>query len=366
MEVEAQSREAGCCTVSADRLRRTCCSLCVATVVFLLLLAVYLHQPGLFKGVTPEPFVHKDNSTVTLLMWTYPFGQYSELPDCSALYQIDGCKITVDRRAYPQADAVVVHHRDVQSVNVKLPSEPRPRAQKWIWMNSESPTHTFIALRLEHIFNLTMSYRIDSDIFVPYGYLVPSPPTSRSHPLRSLFVAWVVSNWSKNHARVAFYNQLRQYIQVDVFGNAGRPVPEVSSRGRSRSSVVRLVQRYQFYLALENSQHTDYITEKLWNALRAGAVPVVLGPSRQNYERFLPPQAFIHVNDFPTVRGLARYLLMLWGNPTLLKRHLDWSGSYTVYQPSFWDEHVCTACRAVRTSRGRTDVVKNLKAWFYS
>ncbi|KAI4815354.1 hypothetical protein KUCAC02_005503 [Chaenocephalus aceratus] len=105
-------------------------------------------------------------------------------------------------------------------------------------------------------------------------------------------------------------------------GELAGPLPEDSG-----GSVVRLVSRYQFYLALENSQHTDYITEKLWNAVRAGAVPVVLGPSRQNYERFLPPEAFIHVDDFPTVRGLAR---------------------------------------AVRRTRGRADSVQDLTRWFHS
>lgn len=394
MGARADWRAAGRYTVSARRadrrsdlswrikscvivLNRTCSSVCVATVGFLSFL-------GLFLISLPDPFtldpflsVSEDNRAATLLLWTHPFGRYRKLPDCFAQYQISGCAFTDDWRAYPQADAVIIHHREVATGHAELPPEPRPLAQKWIWMNYESPTHTPRLWRFEGVFNLTMSYRTDSDVFLPYGYLIPrerkdrgllnsyAQPLhipSRSHLLRPRLVAWVISNWSESHARVAFYHQLRRYIKVDVFGRGGRPLPEDSGG----SSVVRLVRRYLFYLALENSQHTDYITEKLWNAILAGAVPVVLGPGRQNYERFLPPEAFIHVDDFPTVRGLAQYLLMLGRNPARLKRHLDWRGSYSVHQTTFWAEHYCTACRAVRGSRGRTDVVKDLTHWFRS
>uniref|UniRef100_A0A668S5R3 Fucosyltransferase n=1 Tax=Oreochromis aureus TaxID=47969 RepID=A0A668S5R3_OREAU len=323
----------------------------VCSSVFCLL---YLPDP-----LAPDRLVSLpgENSPVTLLIWTHPFGQYGELPDCLELFQIDGCTLTDDALRYPQADAVIIHHREIATGYADLPPEPRPPAQKWIWMNFESPTHTRGLWRLEGVFNLTMSYRTDSDIFLPYGYLPLRGPHS-SKLLRSRFVAWVISNWSESQARVTFYNQLRQYIHIDVFGGAGWPLPT--------DSVVQLVKRYLFYLALENSQHTDYITEKLWNAVLAGAVPVVLGPSRQNYERFLPPEAFIHVDDFPSVEELAQYLLMLRRSPAQMRRHLDWRRSYGVRQPTFFNEHYCTACRAVRRTTGRTNVVRDLTRWFYS
>ncbi|XP_008307908.1 alpha-(1,3)-fucosyltransferase 4-like [Cynoglossus semilaevis] len=353
------------------RKMRTCA--CVATLVFSLFL-------GLCLLFLPEPFTSQPpkqrHEPVTLLVWTHPFHRRQDLPDCYELFHISGCALTDDRREYAHADAVVIHHRDVVLGSDELPPEPRPSAQKWIWMNYESPSHTPQLWQLEGVFNFTLSYRTDSDIFLPYGYLIPRTHGTRSslgrraHLLhrpsnkdlrRPHLVAWVISNWSETHARVAFYYQLRRYIDVDVFGRAGQPM-EDSSKG----SVVRLLGRYQFYLALENSLHTDYITEKLWNAVQAGAVPVVLGPDRKNYERFLPPEAFIHVDDFPTVRGLARYLLMLKRNPLLLRRHLDWRGDYALYRPVMWSEHYCLACKTTRRGRGRTQVVRDLTKWFYS
>ncbi|MEQ2196399.1 hypothetical protein XENOCAPTIV_024858 [Xenoophorus captivus] len=348
-------------------LKRSCLSVCVAAVGFLLLLAICaLHLPDQAAPELPL-------SEVTLLIWTHPFGEYRALPDCLELYQVPGCTLTDDPQAYPEVEAVIIHHREIANGKAYLPPEPRPSTQKWIWMNYESPSHTSGLWFLEDVFNLTMSYRTDSDIFLPYGYLVPRARTATRgpgngfthqlsgsrHPRKGL-VAWVISNWSATQARVGFYQQLRKFIRVDVFGRAGRPLE------RSSGSVVRLLRRYMFYLALENSQHTDYITEKLWNAVLAGAVPVVLGPSRQNYERFLPAEAFIHVEDFPTVKELARYLRKLRGDPARMRRHLDWRESYNLRLPRFWGEHYCTACRAVRSTTGRTQSVADLRRWFHS
>lgn len=354
--------------LAARALQRGHSSVPVATTGFFVLLCTCLFYLPDFHREQPASVTA--NRVVTLLIWTHPFGKYRELPDCWTLYRIEGCMLTDEPFAYPHVDAVIVHHREIAKGSAGLPQEPRPRTQKWIWMNYESPVHTPGLWRLEGKFNLTLSYRADSDIFLPYGYLVPRSLQSRdAHPLHALprahlkrprLVAWVISNWSESQARVAFYYKLQRYISVDVYGGAGHSLPA------GRSSVVDCLSKYQFYLALENSQHADYITEKLWNAVVAGAVPVVLGPSRQNYERFLPPEAFIHVDDFATVRGLARYLLMLRRNPSRLQHHLDWREGYSAVQPAFWDHHYCTACTAVHKNRHTTQVVHNLENWFWS
>lgn len=323
------------------------------------------------RVIDPEPSVQvtEGNSVVTMLLWFHPFRQHNPFSDCLERFQIGGCRLTDDRRAYGEADAVIFHHRDIVGA-AALPREPRPGAQKWIWMNYESPTNTPGLAYFEGIFNLTLTYRIDSDIFLPYGLLIPSSAGSSSQNpdqnlrtpspsdlLRPRLLAWVISNWNTSHRRVAFFKQLQRYLHVDVYGHVGRPFA---------GSVVELIREYQFYLALENSQHTDYITEKLWNPIEAGAIPVVLGPTRENYERFLPPEAFIHVDDFASARELAQYLLMLRRKPKLLLFHLRWRGNYRMHRPPFWSEHYCTACEAVRRTRGQTHAVKDLAHWFDS
>lgn len=40
-----------------------------------------------------------------------------------------------------------------------------------------------------------------------------------------------------------------------------------------------LLCRYKFCVAMENSIRQDYMTEKMWDALAAGCVPIYLGSS---------------------------------------------------------------------------------------
>ncbi|XP_043438160.1 alpha-(1,3)-fucosyltransferase 4 [Prionailurus bengalensis] len=339
---------------------------------------------------------------VAVLLWWEPFaGRDSGArppPDCWLRFNISGCRLLTDRAAYGEAQAVLFHHRDLVKEPRDWPppwgapvrgadelelrvlddeeavaaealatSGLRPPGQRWVWMNFESPSHSPGLRNLAgNLFNWTLSYRADSDVFVPYGYLYPrthpsdqplglAPPLARKRGL----VAWVVSNWDERQARVRYYHQLSQHVSVDVFGRSGpgRPVPSIG--------LLHTVARYKFYLAFENSQHLDYITEKLWrNALLAGAVPVVLGPDRANYERFMPRGAFIHVDDFPSASSLAAYLLFLDRNPAVYRRYFSWRRSYAVHITSFWEEPWCRACQAVQSAGDRPKSIRNLARWF--
>ena len=53
----------------------------------------------------------------------------------------------------------------------------------------------------------------------------------------------------------------------------------------------------------------DYVTEKFWRTLAKPVIPVVMGGA--NYTKEAPPNSFIHVNDFKSVKSLADYLKSL-------------------------------------------------------
>ncbi|NXT21024.1 FUT4 fucosyltransferase, partial [Syrrhaptes paradoxus] len=300
---------------------------------------------------------------VTVLLWWQPFGRPGRVADCRRRYNITGCRLSADRSRLAEAQAVLFHHRDLALHGVEgLPRgpPPRPPRQLWVWMNFESPSHSPGLRGLAGIFNWTMSYRRDSDVFVPYGYLY-APPAPRPFvlPRKTRLVAWVISNWNEEHARVRYYRQLKEHLAIDVYGARGLALAE--------GGVVETVSAYKFYLAFENSQHTDYITEKLWrNAFAASAVPVVLGPRRANYERFIPPDSFIHVDDFSSPRLLATYLKFLDKNKPNYRKYFAWRKKYEVHVSSFWDEHFCKVCEAVRAAGNQMKTVRNLASWFES
>ncbi|KAE8607369.1 hypothetical protein XENTR_v10011151 [Xenopus tropicalis] len=292
-----------------------------------------------------------------ILLWTWPFGTAFPLNQCPSQFDGTGCFFTVNRSLYSEAAAVVLHSRDVCSSKNQLPQMQRPPNQYWIWFTMESPSHNPNTGFMEKLINLTMTYRADSDIFTPYGWLERHDGTENvSIPEKTKLVAWVVSNWNPNSRRVKYYGELKNHLAVDVFGNQRLPLP--------REKHIETLSKYKFYLAFENSIHEDYITEKLWhNALASWAVPVVLGPTRANYERFLPPDAFIHVDDFPTAKGLADYLHALDKDDNRHKQYFYWRRSLKPVAPARLNSHYCKVCKAIKEAPSyRT--VPSITNWF--
>ena len=86
------------------------------------------------------------------------------------------------------------------------------------------------------------------------------------------------------------------------------------------------IPKYKFYMAFKNSIHCkDYIAEKLFaNSFRMGAIPVVYGATKSDYEAIVPPGSFIFAEDFKTFKELVDYLNYLEKNDLAYKEHLKW------------------------------------------
>jgi len=83
-----------------------------------------------------------------------------------------------------------------------------------------------------------------------------------------------------------------------------------------------LLPRYKFHLAFENTLCQDYVTEKAYQALGRGVVPVLI--SAPNAALFLPPHSYVDVARFPTVAALAAHLRYLDGNATAYAEYSAW------------------------------------------
>ncbi len=101
----------------------------------------------------------------------------------------------------------------------------------------------------------------------------------------------------------------------------------------------------KFYFAFENSNCTDYVTEKFENALRAFAIPIVNG-FRESYERILPG-SFIQVKDLGSMEKLARYLDYLLQNRTAFMEYHKWR-THTSLDAEHNSKHHQGQCRLCR------------------
>lgn len=253
---------------------------------------------------------------------------------------VDNCVTTADKSALPRAHAVVTHMH-----NPILPPLPiqRPAHQHYIFFLREPPTMGPVNIRAHNgVYNLTMTYRADSDIVDEYlgvaegaeRLVVPAPE------LRNRTVAWIVSHCQTSSARELYVQDLQSYIDVDVYGKCGRTACNTSQGVERHLCYQSIAAHYHFYLALENSECRDYITEKPLLALQYGMVPVVLGARREQYEQALPPHSFIHVEDFTGPGQLAQYLRYLLGNRTAYAAYFSWRERYHMTTAKGW----CRLC----------------------
>jgi hypothetical protein len=99
---------------------------------------------------------------------------------------------------------------------------------------------------------------------------------------------------------------------------------------------------YQFYLALENTNCQDYVSEKLLNVYDAGIVPIVDGPD--NYTSFAPDEnAVIRIDNFESPKHLANYLFALIEDENkLIQTHLAYKPNPFSPEPRIQESFIST------------------------
>ncbi len=243
------------------------------------------------------------------------------------------CHFTSDRSLLEQADAVWFHAPSLSRFR-RLPR--KRRGQKWILASMESDVNYPILRnsRIVRRFDLSMSYRLDSDIPAPYptwheyGDFLTQPRPFETKVLTGAPLAYIASN--PVHDRDRYVKAMMRHIPVDSYGRClnNRSPDDFVDRANSWGagvweSVRKTIRNYRFYLAFENSRTTDYVTERVFHALVEGTVPVYRGAP--NICEFMPADdAVICADDFAGPAELAHHLHYLAERPEEYERHLAW------------------------------------------
>ena len=278
----------------------------------------------------------------------YQFNNWNNIP-CA----IRNCKISYDKNDLNRSDAVLFHGQDIDHLDVsKLSKTVKHRAkQRWIFFIHENPIFFTKDLdTLKDVFNWTMTYRLDSDIFVPYGYYFSKSSKNLGNKVNSgsqnysqgkdKLVAWMVSHCGKQRDKLV--TKLMEYIPVHVYGGCARKFSQNRTCYRMDKNCLETLRRYKFYLAFENANCVDYISEKYWiTSLQNNIVPVVLGGGNYSNRNLAVPGSFINVMDFKTVKDLADYLVMLDRNDTAYNEYFSWKDLYYVDVPPSWTCQMC-------------------------
>jgi len=163
-------------------------------------------------------------------------------------------------------------------------------------------------------YNVIMTTSLSSD--VPVGYFSWAEydiMASLQPKTEKALAAAFISNCGAHNFRLQALEQLQKLnVPVDSYGGCHR-----NRDGREA------LKRYKFSLAFENSNEEDYVTEKFFQSLVAGAIPVVVGaPNIQDYAP--APNAIIHIKTVDDIGSAAQTIKYLASNATAYNERLRW------------------------------------------
>ncbi|CAM8971733.1 unnamed protein product [Rhodiola kirilowii] len=167
-------------------------------------------------------------------------------------------------------------------------------------------------------YDVVMTTSLSSD--VPVGYfswseydiMAPLQPKTE----KSIAAAFI-SNCAGNNFRLEALEGLEKAnISIDSYGACHR-------NRNGDVDKVETLKRYRFSLAFENSNEEDYVTEKFFQSLVAGTVPIVIGAP--NIQEFAPqPGSILHIKELKDVPSVATTMQYLAANPDEFNKSLRW------------------------------------------
>ncbi|KAK9826868.1 hypothetical protein WJX81_002023 [Elliptochloris bilobata] len=175
------------------------------------------------------------------------------------------------------------------------------------------------------LFDLEMSYRLRSQIPVPYlreDQIAAWEGLQAPFAARANASAFVQSNCNVPSGRNAIVANLMAFSDLEV-NSYGRCLNNAQMReGETKLDVYR---RHRFCLVMENALSHDYVSEKLWDAFAGGCVPVYYGAP--NIDAFLPdPEAIVDYRALGSPAALRTELLRLSSDAAAWNAKVAWRG----------------------------------------
>ncbi|CAN6483887.1 unnamed protein product [Victoria cruziana] len=233
-------------------------------------------------------------------IWVW--GGQKEYKSCSI-----GCTFQDQNRAGKKPDAAFGMHPSVATLTI---------------LRSMESSHYYSDNKIDHArrrgFNIVMTTSLSSDVPVGYfswaEYDIMAPIQLKTEPA---LAAAFISNCGARNFRLEALNMLgKSNISIDSYGGCHR-------NRDGNVDKVETLKKYKFSLAFENSNEEDYVTEKFFQSLVAGTIPVVIGAP--NIVDFSPAlNSILHIRALDDVPSVAKTMQYLAENPRAYNESLRW------------------------------------------
>ncbi|GAA5848403.1 hypothetical protein JCM8547_004505 [Rhodosporidiobolus lusitaniae] len=236
------------------------------------------------------------------------------------------CPVPVVYTADENVADIIVFNTDSHRGESLEELEDRRRKRPWqktaVWGVESAPNRRL----LEDHFNklrdgkanetseYSMTYRLNSTVPATYSYAYLSydnPPVPVRQKRAGKIAAALISNCHPRNARTLILQELSRLLpgKIDSFGtceknaNLDETLREmglydaVGTHTRWNEKIT-LIGHYRFTIAFENSNDLDYVTEKCFQALERGSVPLVFGAPNYARRIFPSPNAGIDLAGY--------------------------------------------------------------------
>lgn len=268
------------------------------------------------EKLSPEIIKNKHIILIYNTMWDTPLNiPIQQIPE--------NYKFTTDRQYYTQAQTVIFHLPTL--INELENDLEKPEGQIWVaWtLECEENYPFFKDSEFMELFDYRISYHQTADVIQSYLHdnftsLMKQPVDTKE---RTNNICMLVSSPVNQSSRQEYLEELMQEIPIDSYGKLFNNKKMDQDNGRE--SKINLYKQYKFVIAFENACATDYVTEKFFDPLIAGAVPIYLGAP--NINEFAPGEhCFIHANDFKSPKELASYIKECCNNKQEYQLFFQW------------------------------------------
>ncbi|WOH04738.1 hypothetical protein DCAR_0624150 [Daucus carota subsp. sativus] len=216
-----------------------------------------------------------------------------------------GCKFGFDSEKKPDAVIGLGHTSGAPAVLRSMES-----AQYYAENN--------IAYARRKGYDIVMTTSLSSDVPVGYfswaEYDIMAPVQPKTE--KALAAAFISNCAARNFRLQALEGLEKENIKIDSYGGCHR-------NRDGRVDKVQALKRYKFSLAFENSNEEDYVTEKYFQSLVAGSIPVVVGAP--NIQEFSPSSnAILHIKELKDIPSVSKSMRYLADHPEAYNQSLRW------------------------------------------
>lgn len=195
---------------------------------------------------------------------------------------------------------------------------------------------------------LAVPQRSRADVPVPYfsleAHSIHKPAVTLANTTKG--ATFVARNCHSLNNREAGVRALQQYISVYSISSCMRNAKWPS--GVDAKNKLGALRQFALTLAFENQNVNGHVTEKLWQALSSGTLPVYFGAP--DVAQQVPANSIVHANMFDSWDALGQHLQHLLSNETAYKQYHKWREealpkSFLRYHAYTLSSDDCRACK---------------------